>query len=57
MFSGKILDYMVDVSGFRLRVQTSSTVIYPDGTPVCIHLPADRCVVIREVGEREIMDP
>jgi len=57
IFSGKILDYTVEVGSFRLQVQTSSTIIYPNGAFVSVYLPADRCVVIRDDGERRIKTP
>jgi iron(III) transport system ATP-binding protein len=46
-FSGRTLDYTVEVNGTELRVQSSSAEIHEPGKPVIVFLPPDRCVLLR----------
>lgn len=46
-FSGRTLDYTVEVNGIELRVQSSSAEIHQAGKPVTVYLPPDRCVLLR----------
>jgi iron(III) transport system ATP-binding protein len=45
-FSGRSIDYVVDVNGMELRVQASSTTIFDANAEVTVYLPPDRCVIL-----------
>lgn len=45
-FSGKLLDYLVDVNGHKLRVQTLASEPCEVGDAIDLHLPPERCVIL-----------
>ncbi|MCA0325087.1 MAG: ABC transporter ATP-binding protein [Proteobacteria bacterium] len=45
-FSGRYVDYDVQVAGRALRVQTSSAAWHGAGTEVGLHLPPEHCVLL-----------
>ena len=47
MFAGKIVSYVIEVGGYKLRVQSPTTTVYHEGDVVGLSLPVDRCVVLR----------
>jgi len=46
MFSGKAVEYLVEVKGCRIKVQAATTVVYRKGAEICLRLPVNRCVVL-----------
>jgi iron(III) transport system ATP-binding protein len=46
-FSGRTLDYTVEVNGMELRVQSASVELREAGETVTVVLPPERCVLLR----------
>jgi iron(III) transport system ATP-binding protein len=46
MFSGRLIDYRINVNGTPINVQTLSNSQWKNGDPVIVHIPPVHCVVV-----------
>jgi ABC-type Fe3+/spermidine/putrescine transport system ATPase subunit len=51
VFSGRIVEYFVRVGTHLVRVQGTSRAMFDSGRSVTLHLPPQRCVVVRGRGD------
>lgn len=48
VFSGRLVEYVVDVSGHGIPAQMTSSTMLPVGADVIVHIPSDRFVLLAE---------
>jgi iron(III) transport system ATP-binding protein len=51
VFSGRIVEYFTRIGEHLVRVQGTSRAMFDAGSAVTLHLPPDRCVVVRGRGD------